>query len=59
LERHTKKYLEINPDARIITIFPSKCGFHKRKFPEISKRIIDGFKFSDLRGLKEKIENSL
>jgi len=56
LERHNHKYLDLNPSAPIITIFPKKVGFLKRKLPDLATRVKHSFRFNDVRGLKKEIE---
>jgi len=55
LERHTQAYLDLNPEAPIVAIFPSKCGFYKRKLPHIQGRVKHEFRFTNLTGLKDTI----
>ena len=47
--------LFFNSSNQFITIFPSKCGFLKRRLPDIQKRVKYEFQFTDLRGLKDAI----
>lgn len=56
LERHTHAYLDLNPKAPIITIFPSRCGFLKKKLPDVQKRVKRGYLFTKLKGLKNIID---
>lgn len=59
LNNNIIQYLNISPNAPIITIFPSKCGFYKTKKPYVRKRVKGEFNFSNLRGLKDTIERIL
>ena len=59
LSRNTKLYLSLNPNAPIITIFPYKRGFDKNSLPDIGKRIVANFQFTNLNGLKKTIEKLL
>jgi len=55
LQNNTFPYLDLNPGAPIITIFPAHCGFLQRPLESIKERIIGNFRFSKLRGLKKLI----
>ena len=56
LKRHTYKYLNLYPNAPIITFFPSNRGYIKSEIPEYNSRIKAEFSFSNLEGLKDLIE---
>lgn len=56
LKRHTHAYLERYLTAPIITVFPNKCGFLKRKLPRIQERVISKYGFGNLEGLKAAID---
>ena len=58
LDRHTGGYLNVSPHAPIITVFPRRCGFHKKN-PEVRVRGIKEFRFKRLGGLKETIRQIL
>lgn len=55
LERHTHVYLDQNPKAPIITIFPSRCGFLKKKLLNVQKRVRKEYLFTKLESLKDII----
>jgi len=59
LQRNTLGYLSLNPQAPIITIFPSGRGFAKDSLPEVNKRVVCHFQFTKLAGLKKVIEDKL
>jgi hypothetical protein len=63
LQKNTMSYLNLNPKAPIITIFPFGRGFTPESMPELSKRVINHFKFPTearhLSGLKKEIEDRL
>ena len=56
LRNNTIHILNINPEAPIITIFPTHRGYLKNEFPEVDKRKVEEFSFNDLSGLKVSIE---
>ena len=59
LNRHTSRYLDITPNAPIVTFFPGKTGFYKKDTitikPEIESRILDEtkLKFKYLKCFEE------
>lgn len=59
LKRNTRYYLDSFPEAKIITFFPSSCGFKKKELPDLAKRIQKEFNFNKLEGLKEVVNNLL
>jgi hypothetical protein len=63
LLKNMMPYLNLNPKAPIITIFPLGRGFSKRSIPDITKRVVGHFRFpkekKHLSGLNKKIEDSL
>jgi len=59
LNHNTIAYLNVTPNAPIITIFPHHCGFLRRKKPYIQQRVVRQFNFSSLNGLKDAIEEIL
>jgi len=56
-------YLNVSPNAPIITIFPAglyqNYGYFRRKKPHIDRRVIKRFNFGDLNGLRKEIEEVL
>lgn len=56
LRNNTSYVLNINPEAPIITIFPTHRGYLKNEFPELEKRNVGEFSFNNLFGLKTAIE---
>lgn len=52
-------FLDLNPKVPIVTIFPSRCGFLKRKMPRIQDRVKYKFQFKNLKGLKNAINTLL
>ena len=56
-ERHTYKYVELYPEAKIVLIVPYRCGLLKRSraYGMIKNRIVAEFKFSRIDGLREII----
>lgn len=56
LQRHIAAYLNAMPHAEVKAIFPKNCGFLKKQLPSIAKRITKYFRFSDLKGLKENVD---
>jgi len=59
LNNNTGAYLNINPNAPIIAIFPRNCGFLKTRKPHIAKRIVKQFGFKNVRNLKDVIKRIL
>ena len=59
LNNNTGIYLNVTPNAPIITIFPRNCGFLKTKKPHVQNRVIKELSFSNLAGLKNAIEQIL
>lgn len=59
LNNNTERYLNINPDAPIMAIFPRNCGFLRTRKQHIEKRIVKRFGFKNVRGLKIAIEGIL
>ena len=55
LQRNTLPYLNLNPSAPIITVFPAHCGFLRRSIGSIRERVTGDFQFSKLCGLKKSI----
>ena len=57
-ERHTHKYVELYPEARIVLVVPSCCGLLKgsKAHNMIKNRIVAEFKFNKINGLKEIID---
>ena len=59
LQNNTKRYLDIAPNAPIITVFPAGCGFLRRQLPNVQRRVVREFAFENLSGLKSTIEQIL
>ncbi len=59
LNNNMESYLNINPNAPIIAIFPRNCGFLKMEKPYIEKRIIGRFGFKNVSGLGAIIKKVL
>ena len=59
LNNNTIAYLNVTPNAPIITIFPLNCGFLKTKKPHVQSRVVKEFRFGNLTGLRKAIEQSL
>lgn len=55
LKRHTSKYINYFNFARLMAIFPLRCGFLKRQLPDLHRRIERYYTFSNLIGLKNSI----
>jgi len=56
-EKHTYKYVELHPEAKIVLVVPSRCGLLKRSkaYNMIKDKIVAEFKFSRIDGLREII----
>lgn len=54
LKNYKRHFLHQNT-CPIITFFPAKRGFLKSELPEIASRIISGYQFSKLTGIRETI----
>lgn len=54
LTRHTVAYLRAMPNAKLIAISPSNCGFLKRQLPSIASRVEKSYRFHNLKGLKQE-----
>ena len=63
LNNNTGVYLNVTPNvtpnAPIVTIFPSNCGFHKSRKPHVRNRVRKEFGFSNVEGLKDTIKQLL
>jgi len=57
LRMHTSAYLEQFPALPIVAIFPSNCGFLRKQLPDLNRRIVRWFGFSDLTGLRQAMDD--
>lgn len=56
LLRYTQVHLNHYPHVPIATVFPARCGFHKRRVPDVENRVVRTFGFGDVSGLRQLVE---